>query len=84
MSRPLAAWVLGPLAPVNRARDRVAWLQEMRFKYPGQDWTAWEPFAPYKYVSRPIASGSCTIYLQCRDAVGNESAAVSDSINLLP
>jgi hypothetical protein len=67
-----------------KAVDWTTWPQEMRFKYPGQDWTAWEPFAPYKYVPRPIASGSCTIWLQCRDAVANESAAVSDSINLLP
>jgi len=67
-----------------KAVDWTTWPQEMRFKYPGQDWTAWEPFAPYKYIPRPVASGSCTIWLQCRDAVGNESAGVSDSINLLP
>jgi len=67
-----------------KAVDWALYPLDIRFKYQGQDWTAWEPFCPYKYVARLVPSGQCTIWLQCRDAVGNESAPVSDSINLLP
>lgn len=43
---------------------------------------AWETFAAEKAVALPAGDGLKTVYVKVRDDVGNESAAVSDSITL--
>lgn len=42
----------------------------------------WETFVTSKSITLPSGDGLKTIYVKVRDEVGNESAAVSDSINL--
>ena len=43
---------------------------------------AWETFAAEKSITLPDGDGLKTVYVKVRDDVGNESAAVSDSITL--
>lgn len=42
----------------------------------------WETYAATKSVTLPTGDGLKTVYVKVRDAVGNESAAASDSITL--
>lgn len=43
---------------------------------------AWETFAAEKSIALPTGDGLKTVYVKVRDDVGNETAAVSDSITL--
>lgn len=43
---------------------------------------AWETFAAEKSITLPDGDGLKTVYVKIRDDVGNEAAAVSDSITL--
>lgn len=43
---------------------------------------SWETYAAAKSVTLPSGDGLKTVYVKVRDAVGNESAAASDSITL--
>ena len=43
---------------------------------------SWETFAAEKAITLPDGDGLKTIYCKVRDDVGNESAAVSDTITL--
>lgn len=43
---------------------------------------AWETFAPEKSITLPTGDGLKTVYVKVRDDVGNETAAVSDTITL--
>ena len=43
---------------------------------------AWETFAAEKSITLPDGDGLKTVYVKVRDDVGNEAAAVSDSITL--
>lgn len=43
---------------------------------------AWETFAAEKSITLPTGDGLKTVYVKVRDDVGNETAAVSDSITL--
>lgn len=43
---------------------------------------AWETYAAEKAITLPAGDGLKTVYVKVRDDVGNESAAVSDSITL--
>ncbi len=43
---------------------------------------SWESFAASKSVALPTGDGAKTVSLKLRDALGNESAAVTDSITL--
>lgn len=42
----------------------------------------WETYAASKSVTLPTGDGLKTVYVKVRDSVGNETAAVSDSITL--
>lgn len=43
---------------------------------------SWENFATSKQVTLPSGDGLKTVYIKVRDAVGNETTSVSDSITL--
>lgn len=43
---------------------------------------SWETFAKTKQVTLPTGDGQKTVYIKVRDDVGNETAQVSDSIQL--
>lgn len=43
---------------------------------------AWETFAPEKSITLPTGDGLKTVHVKVRDDVGNETAAVSDTITL--
>lgn len=43
---------------------------------------SWETFQPSKSITLPTEDGLKTVYVKVRDAVGNETAAASDSITL--
>lgn len=47
-----------------------------------EDSASWETYAASKSVALPSGDGLKTVYVKVRDAVGNETAAASDSITL--
>lgn len=47
-----------------------------------EDSASWETYAASKSVTLPSGDGLKTVYVKVRDAVGNETAAASDSITL--
>lgn len=47
-----------------------------------EDSARWETYAASKSVTLPSGDGLKTVYVKVRDAVGNETAAASDSITL--
>lgn len=47
-----------------------------------EDSAAWETYAAEKSITLPTGDGLKTVYVKVRDDVGNETAAVSDSITL--
>lgn len=55
---------------------------QMRFSNNNVDWSAWETFPAIKPWTLASGDGLKTVYAQFRDAVGNVSAAVSDTITL--
>jgi hypothetical protein len=53
---------------------------EMRFRKNEEPWRSWEPFATTTWWYLYWAAASETVSFQCRDACGNESAAVSTQV----
>lgn len=51
----------------------------MRLSNDGIDWTSWEPSVSSKAWTVPSVQGSRTVFLQLRDAAGNESEVISAS-----
>ena len=47
-----------------------------------EETATWETYAASKSVTLPTGDGLKTVYVKVRDSVGNETAAVSDSITL--
>jgi hypothetical protein len=65
------------------ATDAGSGVREMRFSTDGQVWEAWEAYANERVREiPPISRQFWPIYLQVRDAVGNESTVVSRTIYL--
>jgi hypothetical protein len=54
----------------------------MRFSNNGTTWSAWEPYPAIKAWTLTSGDGPKTVYAQFRDAAGNTSASVSDTITL--
>lgn len=59
-------------------------VDSMRIKNAGGSWTAWQPYAQSKDWRLTRGAGKKTVYAQYRDAAGNVSARVSDSITYRP
>ena len=55
---------------------------EMRLRNESDSWSAWEPFATYRDWVLSSPTGVKTVGFQTRDAAGNQSASVSDTILL--
>jgi len=55
---------------------------EMRFSEDGTTWSAWEPFATSKEWVVSNGDGEKSVYVQFKDAAGNESDAAQDIIVL--
>jgi hypothetical protein len=55
-------------------------VSDMRFSNDDATWTAWTTFANTVDWTLAPGNGTRTVYVQFRDAVGNASASVSDSI----
>jgi hypothetical protein len=55
---------------------------QMRFSNDGTNWSGWEPFAASKSWSLAGGDGEKTVHVQFKDAAGNESDTVQDSIGL--
>ena len=55
---------------------------EMRFRDEGEDWGAWRTYAASAPWTLPTGDGSKTVYAQFKDALGNTTTEVSDSIGL--
>jgi len=64
----------------NSATSSDAPITEMRFKNDGEAWSAWEPYAATKNWTLPSGDGAKTIQAQFKDANGNLSQEVSDTI----
>ena len=55
---------------------------EMRFRDEGGTWGAWQTYAASAAWTLPTGDGSKTVYAQFKDALGNTTTEVSDSIGL--
>ncbi|EFM10886.1 S-layer domain protein [Paenibacillus curdlanolyticus YK9] len=55
---------------------------ESQFSSDGTTWSGWEAYGASKSLTLPAGDGSKTVSVQFRDAVGNVSAVVTDSITL--
>jgi len=67
------------------ATDTANTVTEMRLRWsgPGQAWGAWLPYATTQNTTIPVGvNGTKTVYVQFRDAAGNVSTVVTDSIQL--
>ena len=64
------------------ATDAVTSVTQMRFSNNGTSFSAAEAFAPTKTWTLSSGAGTKTVYAQFRDAAGNWSAAVTDTIVL--
>jgi glucose/arabinose dehydrogenase/chitodextrinase len=64
------------------ATDAVTSVTQMRFSNNGTSFSTAEAFAPAKTWSLSTGAGTKTVYVQFRDAAGNWSTAVTDTIVL--
>jgi Tol biopolymer transport system component len=56
---------------------------EMRLRNETETWTEWEPFATTREWKLSHDRGTRTVGFQCRDAFGNTSPEVTDTIDLI-
>ncbi len=66
------------------ATDNSGTVAQMRFSNNGTNWSAWEAYATSKAWTLSTGFGNKTVYAQSKDAAGNISVGVSDSINYFP
>jgi hypothetical protein len=59
-------------------------VQSMRIKNAGGVWSEWQPYAESKGWKLTTGAGKKVVYVQYKDAAGNVSARVSDSITYRP
>ena len=64
------------------ANDDATGVSEMRARNDGGAWDPWQAYAPSFPWSLPTAEGSHSVEVQLRDAAGNLSGVLSDSIYL--
>ncbi|MBZ0219539.1 MAG: chitobiase/beta-hexosaminidase C-terminal domain-containing protein [Candidatus Methylomirabilis sp.] len=62
----------------------VSGCSQMRFSNNGTTWSSWESYATSKSWTLVAGEGTKTVYAQFRDAAGNVSSTVSDSIQYSP
>src|SRR5690606_19432597 len=63
------------------AADEGSGVNAIRFSSDGQAWTDWEAINPTRMWQIPAISGrTWPVYVQVRDAVGNQSSVVSHSV----
>jgi hypothetical protein len=55
---------------------------QMRFADNGSPWSSWEPYVASKEWTLTTGDGTKTVYVQYRDAAGNDSSAFDDAIVL--
>jgi Tol biopolymer transport system component len=58
----------------------AAGASHMRFSNDGQAWSPWQPYGTAKAWTLSPGRGAKTVWFQCRDSCGNESAPVSDDV----
>jgi hypothetical protein len=75
-------WVLLTLGAADPSPGTE--VESVRIKNAGRNWTAWQPYAGSKVWKLTRAAGKKTVYVQYKDAAGNVSAKVSDSITYRP
>src|SRR5205814_6759008 len=64
------------------ASDALSPVTQMRFSNPGTSYSAAEAYATSKAWTLTTGAGTKTVYAQFKDAVGNWSAAATDTIVL--
>ena len=64
------------------ATDAIGPVFEMQFSTDGSNWLSWEPFATERAWTLTDEDGLQTVYARFRDAAGNESTIVNDTIVL--
>ena len=64
------------------ATDTLSGMSQMQFSNDGTNYSAAEAYAASKGYTLPGGDGLKTVYVKFRDAVGNLSSAVSDTITL--
>lgn len=64
------------------ATDAASGVAQMRFSVDGTFFTDWQAYSPLGSWTLSTPDGIKTLYVQFRDAAGNTSAAVSDTIGL--
>src|SRR3972149_1638875 len=65
------------------ATDDSGAVSQMRFSNDNSTWSAWEAYAASKAWTLSSSDGTKTVYAQFRDATGNISSTVNDSISLI-
>jgi hypothetical protein len=55
---------------------------QMRFSDDSTTWTDWEAYSETRVYTLPVGEGPKTVYVQLKDAAGNESVAISATITL--
>ncbi|RTE09994.1 cadherin domain-containing protein [Paenibacillus whitsoniae] len=86
---PGAALMINGGAQVTDSREVTLGLfddgsgaMEMQFSEDGVTWTDWEAYCETKAFTLPDGNGMKTIYAKVKDAVGNESDPITESIML--
>jgi hypothetical protein len=64
------------------ASDSTSGLSDMRFSNDGSSWSTWESYGTSKSWTLTSGGGTKTVYVQFRDAAGNASGSVTDTIGL--
>jgi hypothetical protein len=55
---------------------------QMRFSVDATTWSDWEAYSETRVYTLPVGEGPKTVYVQLKDAAGNESVAISATITL--
>ena len=65
------------------ATDATSSVTDMRVRWAGQAWEAWQPYATTLAATIPVGTnGNKTVYVQYRDTAGHTSTIAQDSIAL--
>ncbi|QJC52509.1 DNRLRE domain-containing protein [Paenibacillus albicereus] len=77
-----AATTTGSVLLSATGSDSLSSVDAMQLSSDGTSWSSWEPFATSKSYLLPAGDGPKTVYLRLRDAAGNVSDSISDTIEL--
>ncbi len=78
-----AAWTAGTSATLTLASsDATSGVSNMRFSNDGSTWGSWITYATSSSWTLTTGDGTKTVYAQFRDAAGNATSSVTDTIGL--